>query len=94
MQNNAALIPDTIIAGEQLYSEAINIILENAQQELLIFDQDLSRGDFASLEKYNLLYRFLSANIANQLKIILQDAGFFRPNARAYAIYLRYMAIK
>lgn len=78
MQNNAALIPDTIIVGEQLYSEAINIILKNAQRELLIFDQDLSHGDFASLEKYNLLYRFLSANIASQLKIILQDASFFQ----------------
>ena len=78
MQNNAALIPDTIIVGEQLYSEAINIILESAQRELLIFDQDLSHGDFASLEKYNLLYRFLSANIASELKIILQDAGFFQ----------------
>ncbi len=78
MQNNAALIPDTIIVGEQLYNEAINFILENAQRELLIFDQDLSHGDFASLEKYNLLYRFLNANIASQLKIILQDASFFQ----------------
>ena len=45
---------------------------------MLIFDQDLSHGDFASLEKYNLLYRFLSTNIASQLKIILQDTGFFQ----------------
>lgn len=78
MHKNAALIPNTIIAGEQLYSEAINLILENAQRELLIFDQDLSHGDFAGLEKYNLLCRFLSTNIASQLKIILQDAGFFQ----------------
>lgn len=78
MQNNAALIPDTIIVGEQLYNEAINFILENAQRELLIFDQDLSHGDFASLETYNLLHRFLNANIASQLKIILQDASFFQ----------------
>jgi hypothetical protein len=78
MQNNAALTPDTIIVGEQLYSEAISFILQNAQQELLIFDQDLSHGDFASLEKYNLLYNFLSTSIASQLKIILQDAGFFQ----------------
>lgn len=78
MQSNVALIPDTIIVGEQLYSDAISLILENAQRELLIFDQDLSHGDFASLEKYNLLYRFLSTNIASQLKIILQDASFFQ----------------
>ena len=78
MKSNAALIPDTIITGEQLYSEAISFILENAQRELLIFDQDLSHGDFASLEKYHLLYRFLSANVASELKIILQDARFFQ----------------
>lgn len=78
MQSNTALIPDTIIVGEQLYSEAISLILKSAQRELLIFDQDLSHGDFASLEKYNLLYNFLSANIASQLKIILQDTGFFQ----------------
>jgi hypothetical protein len=78
MKNNAVLIPDTIIMGEQLYSEAISLILATAQHELLIFDQDLSHGDFSSLEKYDLLYQFLSKNVASQLKIILQDAWYFQ----------------
>jgi hypothetical protein len=97
MQSNTALIPDTIIVGEQLYSEAISLILKNAQRELLIFDQDLSHGDFASLEKYNLLYNFLSANIASQLKIILQDARFFQTKCprlcKLLAIYGHKMSV-
>lgn len=97
MQSNTALIPDTIIVGEQLYSEAISLILKNAQRELLIFDQDLSQGDFASLDKYNLLYNFLSANIASQLKIILQDARFFQTKCprlcKLLAIYSHKMSV-
>jgi len=97
MQSNTALIPDTIIVGEQLYSEAISLILKNAQRELLIFDQDLSQGDFASLDKYNLLYNFLSANIASQLKIILQDARFFQTKCprlcKLLAIYGHKMSV-
>lgn len=72
------LIPDKIITGEQLYSEAISLILANAQRELLIFDQDLSHGNFSSTEKFSLLQNFLSGNITSQLTIILQDAGFFQ----------------
>lgn len=76
--NNPNLVPGQIIEGELLYSDAINLILENAQRELLIFDQSLSHGDFASLQKYALLEQFLSKNIASRLSIILQDAAFFQ----------------
>lgn len=75
---DSSLVPDQIITGEQLYSDAINLILENAQRELLIFDQNLSHGNFASLQKYTLLEQFLSKNIASRLSIILQDAAFFQ----------------
>jgi hypothetical protein len=76
--SNATLEPNKIISGEQLYSEAINLLLKSAQHKLLIFDQDLSRGNFASSEKSGFLQDFLSTNIASQLTIILQDASFFQ----------------
>jgi len=75
---NTTLEPDRIISGEQLYNEAISLILKNAQRVLLIFDQDLSRGNFSSLENFNYLQDFLSANIASELTIILQDAGYLQ----------------
>jgi hypothetical protein len=78
--NSDTLTPNQIIVGEALYNAAINIILANAQRELLIFDQDLSRGDFASMQKYELLQQFLSQNITSHLTIILQDTSFFQEN--------------
>ena len=75
--NNITLHPNQIIDSEQLYSEAINIVLANAQRELLIFDQDLSRGSFTSVEKYDLIQQFLSQNLSSQLTIILQQTTFF-----------------
>ena len=78
MNNNIALIPNQILVGEQLYSEAINIILSSAQRELLIFDQDLIHCDFASKEKFDLFQQFLNKSISSHLTIILQDAGYFQ----------------
>lgn len=78
MSDNSELVSNKILAGERLYADAINIILENATNELLIFDQDLSRGGFASLEKYELLRNFLTVNINSRLSMILQDTAYFR----------------
>lgn len=78
MHDNSILEPNKIIVGEHLYSDAISLILQTAQQELLIFDQDLSRGNFASLQKHELLKQFLSTSITSHLTIILQDAAFFQ----------------
>ncbi len=78
VNSNATLEPNKILLGEQLYSEAINLVLKRAQHKLLIFDQDLSHGNFASPEKSGFLRDFLSTNIASQLTIILQDASFFQ----------------
>jgi len=73
---NNKLVQNQILMGEKLYAEAINKVLANAANTLRIFDQDLSRGDFASLEKYELLRDFLSKNIASKLTIILQDTHY------------------
>ncbi|MGZ8257576.1 MAG: DUF7931 domain-containing protein [Methylotenera sp.] len=78
MNNDSTLIPNQIIIGELLYAEAINIILASAQHELLIFDQDLSHGNFASLQTYELFQQFLSKDADSRLTVILQDAVFFQ----------------
>lgn len=75
--DNNTLNPDQIMVGEYLYSDAINIILANAERELLIFDQDLSHGDFASKQKFELFQTFLNKSPSNQLTIILQNKDFF-----------------
>lgn len=72
------LEPNKIINGEQLYNEAIDLILSRAQHELWIFDQDLRHGGFTSLEKYTALNSFLSTHIASKLIILLQEDDFFR----------------
>lgn len=77
IDNNSLLTPNQILIGERLYADAIDIVLANAQHELLIFDQDLSHGDFASLKKYALLQQFLSKNLTSRLTIILQSTTFF-----------------
>jgi hypothetical protein len=70
------LIPDTIITGEHEYIRAQNLVIEQAENELLIFDQDLTHGDFASLTRYELLNDFLSANLHSTLTIILHNAEY------------------
>ncbi len=78
MDNELKTIEENqILIGEGLYAEAINIVLANAMHELLIFDQDLSHGDFASLRKYQLLQQFLSKSVTSHLTIVLQSTTFF-----------------
>ena len=75
---NKLLIQNQILMGEKLYAEAIHLVLANAVHEINIFDQDLSRGDFANLQKYELLKDFLSNNVTSKLTIILQDTLYFQ----------------
>ncbi len=71
------LAQQALLIGEKEYSEAIQLVLNEAQQHLLIFDQDLKRGDFASLKTANVLQAFLSKNASTTLTIILQDCAYF-----------------
>jgi hypothetical protein len=75
--SDSALAKNKIIIGEHLYADAINVILSSAERELLIFDQDLSHGDFASKQKCELFQQFLNKSPNNQLTIILQHTDFF-----------------
>jgi hypothetical protein len=74
------LKPDTIILGERNYEAALNLVIARAENELLIFDQDFVRGDYASAARYELLFAFLSKNDLSKLTIILQNTAHFTNN--------------
>lgn len=71
------LRPDSIIVGEVNYARALDLVIAEAQEQLLIFDQDFSRGDYASTVRFNLIENFLSKNALSKLTIILQNTDFF-----------------
>lgn len=72
------LTENQILVGEALYAKAVNMILASAEQELLIFDQDLCHGDFCTLANSMLLQQFLSKNPTSRLTIILQNINNFQ----------------
>ena len=71
------LIPHTIILGERNYEAALDSVIAQAKNELLIFDQNFERGDYASLKRFELLFEFLSKNNLSKLTIILQNTEHF-----------------
>lgn len=71
------LIPHTIITGERNYEAALDLVIAEARDELLIFDQDFERGQYTSTQRYSLLYNFLNENPLSKLTIILQNAYYF-----------------
>ena len=74
------LIPDAIILGERNYEAALNLVIARATNELLIFDQDFVRGDYASAARFELLFEFLSHNDLSKMTIILQSTDYFVNN--------------
>ena len=74
------LKPNTVTLGERNYEAALNLVIAKAQNELLIFDQDLARGDYASLQRFELIKQFLTRSHLSQLTIILQDTAHFVQN--------------
>ena len=73
---NSELIPNTIILGERNYTAALDLVIGEAKQELLIFDQDFVHSDYASVGRYRLLHDFLSNDPQSKLTIILHNAEF------------------
>lgn len=74
------LKPNEIILGERNYEAALNLVIARAEYELLIFDQDFVRGNYASLQRHELLRDFLSRNSPSKLTIILQNTEHFVQN--------------
>ncbi len=78
--NETELKPNSIIVGERNYEAALDLVIEQAENELLIFDQDFVHGDYASQKRLEILYHFLSSNPLSKLTIILQSAEHFVNN--------------
>jgi hypothetical protein len=75
--NETGLKPNNIIVGERNYEAALDLVIEQAENELLIFDQDFVHGDYASQKRFEILYHFLSSNPLSKLTIILQSTEHF-----------------
>ena len=73
----AELQTNTVMLGERNYEAALALVIATAQNELLIFDQDLSHGDYASLQRIELIQQFLSKAPLSKLTIIVQNSEFF-----------------
>jgi hypothetical protein len=76
--SQTTLAQQALLIGEKEYCDAIHIVLNTAQQQLLIFDQDLKRGDFASPKTANALQAFLSKSATTIITIILQDTRYLK----------------
>ncbi len=72
--SESELKPDTIILGERNYEAALDLVIAQAENELLIFDQDFIHGDYVSVQRNELLRDFLSKHNLSKLTIILQSA--------------------
>lgn len=68
---------NTILLGEHEYATALDIVIATADRQLLIFDQDFSTGDFASVKRFDLIHAFLTKSDLSKLTIILQNSDFF-----------------
>ena len=74
------LIADSVMLGERNYAAALDLVIAQAENHLLIFDQSFEKGDYASLKRFELIQQFLAKNAPSELTIILQNAQFFSVN--------------
>jgi hypothetical protein len=68
---------NTILLGEHEYAEALDIVIATAERQLLIFDQNLVKGDFASVKRFDLIHAYLNKSALSKLTIILHYSDFF-----------------
>lgn len=71
------LIPDEILLGERNYEAALDLVIGSAERELLIFDEDFSKGGYASVRRFELMRDFLAKGRQNRLVIVLHDTAYF-----------------
>lgn len=73
---NDTLPTDTVLIGEDLYNQAMTLILARATADIVLFDQDLKTGQFNTQQRYQQIQQFLAKPNTN-LTIILHDANYF-----------------
>ena len=89
--SESELQPNSIILGERNYEAALDEVIARANSELLIFDQDFVRGNYASVARHDVLSDFLSKDPLSKLTIILQSAEHFVKNCpRLFELLKRY----
>lgn len=71
------LKPNEVVLGERNYESATRLMIECAERELRIFDPDLSRGGYQSLQLHDSLENFLAKDNLNRVTMILHDSQFF-----------------
>jgi hypothetical protein len=74
---NDELKPNQIVIGERNYEAATALIIRRATREIKLFDPDLSRGGFHSVEIHQALEDFLAKDRLNRITVILHDSQFF-----------------
>lgn len=79
-QAKTELDEHAIVLGENNYNIALDRVIGAAKHELLIFDQDLSKGGYAGLKRFEQLHAFLAKDRHNRLLVILHDAVNFAHN--------------
>lgn len=73
----AALPQNEILFGERHYERALDLVISQAERELLIFDQNFSKGAYGSSDRHDLLRDFLARDRSNRLIVVLQEADYF-----------------
>lgn len=72
------LTPNMMLHGEKAYEAAIDLVIGRAQRELLIFDQNLAKGGYSSLKRYEALRAFLARSSLNRLVMVLHDEQYLQ----------------
>ena len=73
MADNEELKPNAILQGEKLFTSAIDLVIRQAEREILIFDADLSRGGYSGLNLVEAFQDFLAGGRQNRLTILLHN---------------------
>lgn len=68
------LAPDVILRGEQLFDAAADVIIGQAQRELLIFDAGLNVARYGKAQRIEMLRSFLARGPNNRLLLLLHHA--------------------
>lgn len=71
------LVANQVVLGEWNYEAAIDIVIAEAQEELLIFDENLAKGNYKGLKRFNLIQDFLNKVPHSRLTMVLHRTDYF-----------------
>jgi len=71
------LIENQVVTGERNYESALDLVIQSAERELLIFDQDLTKGDYGSLKRFELIRDFLARGRQVKLVLVMHNTDYF-----------------